>query len=320
MKASILKLVYWLASLACASAAYAQDYPTQPIRLIVPFAPGGSTEVLARMLGESMSKGLGQSMVIESRPGAGGNIGAEVVAKSAPNGYTALFMHSGIVYNRLTDPKNSVDVAELVPVSHIALAASVLSMSSAIPASTFEEFVRLAKAKPGHFTYGTWGDGSPPHFRGEYISRLLNIQMLAVPYKGNGPIVTALLANEVSLCFCSYLEVKPQVEAGKIKLLAYGGSSRSPALPQLPTFMEVGLPMTSEGWFALFVPRATSAAIVNRLSAEAQRAMKAPEIRAKAAEMGMTTTGTTPQYAAEEVRKEFDLWTNILRTAGVKPR
>jgi len=318
MNLSIPNILAAVVTLLASGTASAQAYPTLPIKVVVPYAAGGGGDLVARVLSEPLGKALSQAIVVENRPGGAGNIGAAAVAKAAPDGYTVLLEIGALVSRWVTDPKTAQDPAELAPVSHVATAGGLFAVRASTPANTVQEFFRLVKTKPGQFSYASYGFGTNPHYYGEYFNRTQGLDMLHVPYKGNAQIVPALLTGDVSVCFCGYPELRGHVEAGKIKILAYGGDTRSPVLPKVPTLAESGVPLRMAGWFGVWVPKGTPAPVVDRLSAAVRTAMQDPQLRSKLLELNIVPTGSTPQQLAEEMQKEADLWRSLIRTVNLK--
>src|SRR4051794_10138588 len=267
-----------------APAPSAGGYPSRAIRLIVPFPPGGSTDILARALGEKLSQGLGQPVVIDNRPGAGGSIGAEAAARAAPDGYTLMMGHLGTlavnpaIYKNLPyDP-----VTSFAPVSLMAIVPSVLVVNPSLPVTSAAELIAYAKAHPGKLAYGSAGSGSTSHLTTEYFKLVTGTDILHVPYKGVGPMLTDLVSGQLSMGLNGAPAVMPHVNAGRLRALAVSGIRRLPALPQLPTLDESGVKgFDASGWYGIVAPTGTPRPAIERLNAEVRKIVAGPELRAR---------------------------------------
>jgi len=299
----------------------AQEWPNKPIRWIVPFPPGGAMDVMARALAEKSSKSLGQAVVIENKPGAGGNIGADFVARSDADGYTMMITSIGMATNKYLYPKLSYDpVKDFSPVSLIAIVPNVLVTNTTQPnVKTVSDVIANAKAQPGKLTYASAGNGSSIHLAGEVFTSMAKIDMQHIPYKGSNPAVTDLLGGQVNYMFDSITSAKPHIDAGKLRPIGITTSKRSKALPNVPTIAESGLPgYEVTPWFAVFVPAATPKPIVNKLNAALLDALKSPEIKAKFDGIGAEPLGTTPDELAIYLNKEIERWGKVISTNNIK--
>jgi tripartite-type tricarboxylate transporter receptor subunit TctC len=299
----------------------AQEWPNKPIRWIVPFPPGGAMDVMARALAEKSSKSLGQAVVIENKPGAGGNIGADFVARSDADGYTMMITSIGMATNKFLYPKLSYDpVKDFTPVSLIAIVPNVLVTNATQPnIKTVSDVVANAKAQPGKLTYASAGNGSSIHLAGEVFTSMAKIDMQHIPYKGSNPAVTDLLGGQVNYMFDSITSAKPHIDSGKLRPIGITTSKRSKALPNVPTIAESGLPgYEVTPWFAVFVPAATPKPIVNKLNAALLDALKSPEIKAKFDGIGAEPLGTTPDELASYLNKEIERWGRVISTNNIK--
>ena len=299
----------------------AQEWPNKPIRWIVPFPPGGAMDVMARAVAEKSSKSLGQTVVIENKPGAGGNIGADFVARSDADGYTMMITSIGMATNKFLYPKLSYDpVKDFTPVSLIAIVPNVLVTNATQPnVKTVSDVVANAKAQPGKLTYASAGNGSSIHLAGEVFTSMAKIDMQHIPYKGSNPAVTDLLGGQVNYMFDSITSAKPHIDAGKLRPIGITTSKRSKALPNVPTIAESGLPgYEVTPWFAVFVPAATPKPIVNKLNAALLDALKSPEIKAKFDGIGAEPLGTTPEELANYLNKEIERWGKVISTNNIK--
>lgn len=299
----------------------AQEWPNKPIRWIVPFPPGGAMDVMARALAEKSSKSLGQAVVIENKPGAGGNIGADFVARSDADGYTMMITSIGMATNKYLYPKLSYDpVKDFSPVSLIAIVPNVLVTNATQPnVKTVSDVIANAKAQPGKLTYASAGNGSSIHLAGEVFTSMAKIDMQHIPYKGSNPAVTDLLGGQVNYMFDSITSAKPHIDAGKLRPIGITTSKRSKALPNVPTIAESGLPgYEVTPWFAVFVPAATPKPIVKKLNAALLDALKSPEIKAKFDGIGAEPLGTTPDELANYLNKEIERWGKVISTNNIK--
>lgn len=316
----------WAAALwlgLAASLALAQDaYPTKPIRFIAPFPPGGTTDVLCRILAQKLSDGLGRQVVVDNRPGAGGNIGHEVAAKTAPDGYTLLMSSNAAlvtnphIYKRLGfDPLN-----DFSPISVVAKAGPVLVVHPSVPVRSVKELIALARTRPGQLNFGSGGRGTPAHVAGEIFKAATGLKIVHVPYKGGILAVMDLVAGQIDMVFSDMVPAVPQIKAGKLRALAVTSENRSPALPAVPTMVEAGVKETiPETWWAMVAPKGTPATIINRLNAALAQIMKIPDVQERYAGLGVFTVHTTPARVMELVRLESPQIGKVLKAAGVEP-
>ena len=311
----------WLA--LAAAPALAQDvYPSKPIRFIAPFPPGGTTDVLSRILAQKLTDSLGRQVLVDNRPGAGGNIGHEVAAKTAPDGYTLLMSSNAALvtnphlYKRLGfDPLN-----DFSPISVVAKAGPVLVVHPSVPARSVKELIALAKARPGKLNFGSGGKGTPAHVAGEIFKAATAITIIHVPYKGGILAVTDLVAGQIDMVFSDMVPAVPQIKAGRLRALAVASEQRSPALPDVPTMIEAGMQEPiPETWWAMIAPKSTPPAIINRLNAELAQIMKLPDVQERYAGLGIFTAHTTPERVMELVKLEAPQIGKVLKAAGVEP-
>ena len=303
------------------SALQAQEYPAKPIRLIIPYTPGGTADMLARTMGRKMAESLGQQIIVDNRPGAGGNIGADIAAKSVPDGYTILM---GTVATHAINPSlypsMTYDAAkDFAPIILIATLPNLLVVNPSVPAKTVKELIALAKAKPGELAFASAGNGTSQHLSGELFKKMTGVDMTHIPYKGSAPAVTDLVGGQVQLMFDNIPSSLPQVRAGKLRALAVTGPKRSPVLPDLPTVAEAGLPGFSiTSWFALFAPAGTPAKILLRLNKEAAKAIASAELTQQWAAQGIEPAGGTPEQLDAFRRTEAPKWGKIVRESGAR--
>ncbi|MBP0443626.1 tripartite tricarboxylate transporter substrate binding protein [Roseomonas sp. SSH11] len=307
--------------LAAVPEARAQAWPSRPMRLVVPFPPGGSTDVLARRLAERLSPALGQPVVVENRPGAGGTTGAEFVSKSAPDGHTLLMGVTGsnaiaasLFPNLPYDP-----VAGFSPVSRLVSAPLVVTVHPALGVNDLGAFIAAARAAPGAITYATPGNGTSMHLTGVMFGLAAGVQLTHVPYRGSAQATTDLVAGLVKASFADLLVILPQLRAGTVKALAVTGAERHPLLPEVPTVAEAALPgFQAESWQGVFAPPGTPPALLARLHEEVARAMQAPEIRDSFAQQGFRVEATSPAEFAGFVKAEVAKWGGVVKEGGVR--
>ena len=304
-----------------AGPAQAQDYPTKPVRFVVPFAPGGTTDVLARLLGEKLSASLGQQFVIDNQAGAGGNIGTAQVAKAEPDGYTILMGPVGThAINQSIYPRLPFDpIKDFAPVTLVATVPNVLVVNPEVPANSVAELIALAKEKPGELNFASSGNGSSIHLSGELFKAMTGVDIVHVPYKGSGPAVVDLLGGQVQMMFDNLPSSAPQIKAGKLRPLGVTSKERSPTLPDVPTIAEAGVPgYEALSWFGVLVPAGTPDAIVAKLQNEIAKALADPAMRERFAELGAVPVGGSPAEFAELITAETAKWAKVVQDAGIK--
>jgi tripartite-type tricarboxylate transporter receptor subunit TctC len=296
-------------------------YPDKPIRLIVPYAPGGTASALSQLIGEKLGAELGQVVVVEPKPGANGNIASEFVARSAPDGYTLLIgTISTLTINPSLYKKMSFDWAkDFKPISMLVTTANVIVVNPSLPVTTLPELVQFAKSQPGVLTYGSSGAGSTLHLSGELFKSMTGTNLTHVAYKGGGPARIDLLAGHISLMF-SDMTALPLVQAGKLRALAVTGSKRESAAPAIPTAHEAGLPgYVVEAWYGVVAPAGTPDAIVNRLSAAITAVLQKPEVRQRLTEWGtQPAENATPEYLGKTMKADFAKWATVIKAVDIK--
>jgi tripartite-type tricarboxylate transporter receptor subunit TctC len=309
--------------LALAVPAAAQDYPAKPVRLVLPFPPGGGTDGIARLVGDAMSRKLGQQILIDNRPGAGGNIASDLVAKAAPDGYTLLMgFNTALTVNPSLYPNLSFDVKkDFVPITELAEGQYVLVVHPSVPAKTVAELIDYAKGHPGELNFASGGIGSPLHLAGELFKSTAGVDLTHIAYKGGGPAATAVLSNEAQVLFGSVASTLPQVQAGNLRALATTGAKRLAALPDVPTLDESGLKgFQVSTWYALLAPTGTSQDVLTRLHDEAVEVLKDPKVKDGLGLLGLQTVGSTPQELADLIVRDTARYADVVRTAGIKPQ
>jgi tripartite-type tricarboxylate transporter receptor subunit TctC len=296
------------------------DYPTRPVKVIVPSPPGGGTDILARVLAQHFTRSLGQPFVVENKPGAGNMIGIESVARSPADGYTVLVTASTLVLNTVLYKKVPYDpVRDFAPITLAATAPNVLVVNPALPAKSLSEFVALAKAKPGALSYGTPGIGTSPHLSMELLKSMAGIDLQHVPYRGTAAAVTDVIGGQIAATFANALTAKPQVDSGRVRALAVSGPSRVEAFPTVPPVAEAGVPgYEAMQWYGIVVPAGTPPQIIARLHAEAAKALQSDEMKEKLALDGAQPVGSTPAQFAALIRRELEKWTRVVRAAGIE--
>ncbi|HEX9395589.1 MAG TPA: tripartite tricarboxylate transporter substrate binding protein [Burkholderiales bacterium] len=309
------------ALLAVLGVAQAQTYPNKPVRIIIAQAPGSATDVISRVVGNRLSEALGQPIVVEARPGAGGMVGTEAAARSAPDGYT-LFMGNNsthgsnpAVYAKL--PYDAIN--DFAPIAFVASVPYVLVVDPSLPVNSVGELIALAKSRPGKINYASAGNGSTHHFCGELLKSMSGIDMLHIPYKGSPPAIAGLLGGEVSLMFANLTDIGAQIKGGKVKPLAVTTPRRAASLPELPTLSEAGLPgFEITSWFGLLAPAATPAPIVTRLNAETNKVLARADVRDTLGAQGLEVTPGTPEQFAAHIKSEIAKFTRIGKAAAIK--
>jgi tripartite-type tricarboxylate transporter receptor subunit TctC len=305
-------------TLAGAGNALAQDYPTRPIRWIVPYPPGGATDITARIMGAWLSERLGQQVIIENKPGAGNNIGTETAINSPPDGYTLLLVNPANAINATLYPKLSFEfLRDVAPVGGIMRVPNVMEVNPQVPAKTVAEFIAYAKANPGKINWATSGNGTSVHLSGELFKMMTGVQLTHIPYKGSAPALTDLLAGTVDVIFDNMPPSLPHIRAGKLRALAVTTNVRSEALPDVPTVGETVPGYEASAFFGMSVPKGTPPAIIDRLNKEINAGLADPKIKARLAELGGMLTPGTPADFGKLVAGETDKWAKVIKTGGV---
>ena len=317
---SVLSAAVALICASAPSAGAAPDYPTRPVRLLVPFAPGGGADALARIITPRLTETMGQQWVVDNRGGAGGNIAAETVARAGPDGYTVFMGFSTVLTVNPSLYKLSFDMQkDLQPVTLLATAQYILVVNPSVQASSVKELVALMKQKPKSLNFASAGVGSPLHLAGELVQRRAGVQMVHIPYKGGGPAAAAVLANEAQVLFGSVASSLPHVKSGRLKALATTGLKRAKVAPDLPTMAESGFPgFDVTTWYSLMVPAGTSANIVKRMRDDAIKALQRPDVQQVMAAQGLEVETSTPQELAQRIRAETKTWADLIKSAGIK--
>jgi tripartite-type tricarboxylate transporter receptor subunit TctC len=323
MRRKIVELacVSALLGLQVQSATLAQTYPTKPIRVIIAQAPGSATDVVTRIVGNKLQENLGQPLVIDARPGAGGTLGTDIAAKATPDGYT-LFMANNSTHgsNPALYPKLPYDaVRDFAPIIFAAATPYVLSVHPSLPVGTLKQLIALAKSKPGQINYASAGNGSTHHLSGELLKSMAGIDMVHVPYKGTTPAISALLGGEVSVMFATVTGIQPHVRAGRAKTLAVTTAKRSSMMPEVPTVSEAALPgFEMLSWFGLLAPAGTPASVVTRMNTETAKALATSDVKSALAAQGLEVMSGTPDQFGDYIKREIAKIAKIAKAAGVK--
>jgi tripartite-type tricarboxylate transporter receptor subunit TctC len=306
----------------CALPVVAQTYPSKPVRMIVPFPPGGGNDILGRVLAAKLTEQLGQQVIIDNRAGAGSIIGTEIGARAAPDGHTLLFSGTaGLSINPVLQKKLPYDpIKDFAPVSMVGTSPQMLAVHPTLPVRTVKDLIDLAKAKPGRLNFASAGIGTPTHLAGELFKHLAGVDIVHIPYKGGAPALTDVLAGQVSFFFNGIAAVLPFVKEGKIRGIAVTCAQRTAILPEMPTISEAGLPgYELVNWYAVVAPAATPHAIVTRLNREIETALAVAEVKRRFLELAADPQGSTPEQLAAYTRGELAKWSRVVKAAGIKP-
>jgi tripartite-type tricarboxylate transporter receptor subunit TctC len=319
MRKTIVELMLFGAVLAFGAAARAQDYPSKPIRIIVPNPPGGGNDFAARLVAERLREKWGQPVVVDNRAGASGRIGAEIVAAAPPDGYTLLITApASLVINKSLYAKLSYDPDAFVPVSVIVAGAGVLVVHPSMAATGVQQLIALARANPDKLTYASQGNGTIAHLAGALFQSMTGARIVHVPYKGSAPAVADLLGGQVSLMFSELAPALPHIRAGKLRAVAVGSEKRNPTLPDVPSLTETLPGFTFSYWIGMVAPAGTSPAIANRLSAEIAEGLKQPDVAKRLLDTNLETVAGTPAEMAAFMKRESERWGNVIRVTGTK--
>jgi len=299
----------------------AQNYPAKPIRLLVPFAPGGTTDVIARLVGQKLTEALGQQVVIDNRPGANGNLGTEIAVKSPADGYTLVMSYDGTmainpsIYKKLPfDPQK-----DLAPVASVAQVPLLMVVHPGVPATNVREFVALARASPGRINYSSAGHGSTGHLTGELLKTRAGIDIVHVNYKGGGQAVQDLLGGQIQMLMTGLATVEGHLKGGKLRALAFTSAKRVPGAPDVPTLAESGYPgLEVASWYGILAPAGTPQDIVRKLNADINRILQSPDVRERLTALGTEPTGGTPEQFAETIKADTARWAKVVSDAGIR--
>ena len=319
-RSSVVMLCAMLGATALPAAA--QPFPAKPVRIIVGFAAGGPTDVIARVMAQDMTASLGQSVIVENRTGANAIIATDLVARAAPDGYTTLFSSLSLLVNAILSPdKIKYDpFKDFAPVSNAAVLPQLIVTRPSTPVNSLRELVALARKHPGEVTYGSAGHGGSAHLSGALLETLAGVKMTHISYRGNAPALVDVMSGQLTFMFYPMIGIADHVAAGKLKVLAVGTARRHPDYPQAPTVVEAGYPGLTDTapWVGLIAPAATPAAIVDRLSEEMRKSLARPETQARLKALGAITVGDTPAEFRDFLRKDHERWTRVIKAAGIK--
>ena len=313
-----------IAALPCAPA-QAQTYPTKPIRLIVPFTPGGSTDILARSIGQKLTEAWGQPVIVDNVPGAGGSIGADKAAKAPADGYTLLMGHIGtLAVNPSIYPNLPYDpIKNFAPVAWVARVPNVLVVHPSVKATTTAEFIALARANPGKINFGSGGNGSAAHIATEYLKLKSQTQLVHVPYRGTAPAVTDVVAGQIQMILTGAPAVIPFVKSGQLRAIAVASEKRLEALPDLPTLAESGLKelagFEADQWYGIVAPTGTPAAIIAKLNSQINASLASAELKTRLQSEGAVATPTTPEAFGQLIQREIERWRPVVKAGNIQP-
>lgn len=316
----ILQIFMLCIAALCAGQALAQAWPSKPIRLVVPFPPGGPTDILGRAVGAKLGELLGQSVIIDNRGGAGGGIGADNVAKSPPDGYSLLLGTTGThtinpnLYSKLPyDP-----IRDFAPVSLVVKYLNILVVNPSVPAKSVAELIAMARQKPGQVTFGSAGNGSSNHLTGEMLATMTGVKMQHVPYKGSGPALNDVIAGQINFMFDQYSTVGPNIKAGKLRAIGIATKQRHPLLPDVPTIGESIPGFEVSPWYGLFAPAGTPKEIIARLNTELTKVMKSQEINDRMTTLGWDPVTNSPEEFTAQIKSELAIWADVVKKSGAR--
>ena len=317
----MMRRLFFILALIASHAALAQTWPAKPVRVVVPFPPGGGTDIVARTVTPKMAEILGQQFIIENRAGAGGNIGTDAVAKSPADGYTLLVASASTAINTTLVPNLSwAFERDFAPVVLMVVNNHLLAAHPSVPANNVRELLALARAKPGQVTYASYGTGSSAHLTAELFKLMAGVDLLHVPYKGAAPAVNDLLGGQVNIIFADVAAMLSHLKSGKLKPLGIGSATRFEGLPEVPTIAESGVPgFEAGGFLGLVAPAGTPPAAIQALNAAAQKSLALPEVRDRLLGLASPPVGGTPQQFASHIKGEIDKWARVIRAADIKP-
>jgi tripartite-type tricarboxylate transporter receptor subunit TctC len=317
-----MRILLFVFGVFAASLAQAQNWPAKPVRFVVPFPPGGATDVAARVVADKLSRALGQQFVVDNRAGASGAIGTTEVARAAPDGYTILFAADPVTTLHLVLKNVQYDIQrDFVSVTQVTTQPLAIAVHASVPARTIQEFIALAKANPGKFSFGHSGTGSGQHLTGELFKKLAGIDMQHIPYKGGAPAVQDLVAGQIPVAVLGSTPLIPYHKSGRIRILAFTSKDRFPTLPEIPTLHESGFPGFDTGqWLGLLAPRGTSANVVNRLYAETKKVLQLEDVTERLMQAALLPVGSTPKEFESLIRNDVERWTKLAADAGIQPQ
>ena len=308
-----------LLALSGAPTAWAQAYPERPVKLVVPYAPGGSADIAARLITDEWGKALGGTLIVDNKGGAGGNLGVDMVAKAAPDGYTIGLQTVSLAINPALTAKMPYDtLKDLAPIGMVASSQHVLVVNTKLPANNLKELLALLKARPGQLTYGSAGPGSTFHMSAELFKAVSGLPIVHIPYRGGGPALVDTISGQVDMSFPVLSAAQPHVQSGKLRALGVTGSNRSGLMPEVPTIAEAGLPKYSfETWFIVFAPAATPKPVIDKLNTALNQALNTPTLKARLSKDGFDPIPSTPAEARLRLEKEMPQWAKLIKERGI---
>lgn len=309
-------------SLSSAPTALAQEYPVKPVRFVIAFSPGGPSDILTRLIGTKLSENLGQTFVFDNRPGAGGNVAGEIVAKSPPDGYTLLMGNNSILATNASLYKNMAfdPVKDLAPVALLASQPNILVVHPSVPVRSVKELIAFAKTRPGQLNYASSGSGAAAHLAAELFKSMTGVDMVHIPYKGASPALVDVLAGQCQVMFATALSVQPYLQAHRLRPLAVSTAKRSRIMPELPTVAEAGVPgFEATTWHGVVATGGTPASVINKLNAEINKVLKQPEVNSTLTRQGAEVLGGTPQQFAAYIQAEIPKWAKVVKASGARP-
>ena len=317
---AILAATFASLAMAISGLALAQGWPSRPIRYVVPFPPAGATDITARITADRITGPLGQPVIVENRPGAAGNVGTAMVAKAAPDGYTILQLTVAQSISQTLYTKLDYNLErDLEPVALIAMVPNVMEVNPSVPAHTVQEFIALAKSKPGQIFFASSGSGTSIHMSAEMFKMITGVDIIHVPYKGSGPALTDLVGGQVSVMWDNLPSSISFIKSGKLRALAVTSATRFPELPDVPTMQEAGVPgFEATAWFGIVAPKGTPKEIITRINSEVNRALETPEVKEKMLRQGAVATPRTPEQFGEFIRNEVAKWSKVVKASGAK--
>jgi tripartite-type tricarboxylate transporter receptor subunit TctC len=316
----MVRAAFALALLSFSAWSWSQSYPTRPVKIVVPYGVGGSADVYARYLGAKLQESIGQTFVIENRPGGGSIVGTDVVAKSEPDGYTLLMMSNTHTVNETLIPKKPFDLMrDFAPISGVSYSDLMMVVAPTVPAASLKEFIALAKSKPGALNYASSGNGTPYHMAGELFKSMAGVDIVHVPHKGSDQARAAVLGGQVQMMFDAVPTMAAQARAGKVKALATSGDKRSPVTPDVPTLSEAGLPGYESGiWLGLMAPAKTPRPVLEKLNAEVNKLLNSAEVKDNWGKQGTSTMGMSIEQFDKFLREEIVKWAKVVKISGAK--
>jgi tripartite-type tricarboxylate transporter receptor subunit TctC len=302
----------------CHAPAPAQNYPVKPIRLVVGFPPGGGTDIAARLVAPKLAEALGQSVIVDNRPGAASNIGMEHVVRSAPDGYTLYLGTPPVIVNKFLYKLSFDAMRDLVGVSNLYVSPNLLVVHASVPVKTVKDLVALARSRPGQLNFSSSGSGTTQHLAGELFNLRAKVQIVHVPYRGTAPSLTALVGGEVGLSYAGVPVLMPFIKSGRLRPIASTGAKRTQLMPEVPTIKESGVDMEIVVWYGIFAPAATPKAIIDRLAPALIKLTHAPEMKQRLADLGAEPVGSTPEEFDRQLKSEVGMWAEVVKVSGAK--